>query len=142
MTWLAIIGRWLISPLGRAFLLMAALLGALWWFRSSTWDRATEAERDRNLAAVAAAQREQRAAEIARDNLANAIADTTAERARQASQEEQGRTTATAERVRVVTRTIQASCPVRVPDEAWGELNDMVSRANEATGNRKQRRAR
>lgn len=143
MTWFALIGRWLISPMGRAFLLMAALLGALWWFRSSTWDRATEEAEGKHAVAMADAAAAQREYERKRDQVAREISDTTREQARAASQEVQTQTTASRERIRTVMQRVEvpANCPQGPEPVVIEELNAMIDRANAASQNRKQRRA-
>jgi ABC-type protease/lipase transport system fused ATPase/permease subunit len=85
-----------------------------------------------HLRAVTAAQAEQRKAEIARDTLLSAIADATAERAKEASKATQAQASQSKERIRTVYREAPANCPAELDSSVHKELNVAIDHANQA----------
>jgi parvulin-like peptidyl-prolyl isomerase len=122
----------LTSPLGRALLLLAIFAGLAWWALSAADQRGYDRATAEQAAAVAQAQADQRAAEIARDNLAAAIADATEARARDASAQTQQASQRARERIRTVIREVPADCPAEVPQVALDELQRAIDFANKA----------
>jgi hypothetical protein len=117
---------------GALLLVCLALSAALYVSRGEVKSAKAQVEtvKAEHALAYAAAVKAQRAAEVERDNLTAAIADRTAEQARQATNETQAQASTARERIRTVI--VPANCPAEIPKPARDELQQAIDRANEA----------